>query len=508
MDAGDPALIHQWVDEGYLPTIAGLMRAGCWGKLTGAEMVCEIGTGASLFSGVSRARHGYYDVRQMKCGTYELELTSPDRAQAVPFWAHLRDTGKRVLVIDPFEINLQPGLDGVQINYWRSHQAAFPVLPPAASSAELLTEVLSQFGPAVRPRDYIRGVSAAEDRQTHKSLLDSVIQKGKLCRHLLERGPFDLAVFGFSEMHVGAHRFWPYRPEATGQSARPGDPVLTHAIRDLYEAIDREFGRLLENVPTDAKVVFVGMFGMKDHFPTMGLGEGICRRLGYQASPPGKSAGWRPRGLARRLLPLPVRRLLGRLVPSSSYERGLVERFRQGTDWSRSTAFALPSLFDTYLRVNLRGREPGGIVEPGKEYREILDRLDADLARFIDPVTNQPAIAKTYRAIELFGEVPDAMPDLIVSWRPHTHFLRRIVHPKGVVTQEEPHYFRDSFHSKGGLLVAAGPMLSARGDVGALAPLDLAPTLLALLGEPVPACMRGNVLTALGGSAAATPRLT
>ena len=46
-------------------------------------------------------------------------------------------------------------------------------------------------------------------------------------------------------------------------------------------------------------------------------------------------------------------------------------------------------------------------------------------------------------------------------------------------------------------LAVAGLAIGARGDIGEVGLLDLAPTFLSLLGEPVPECMTGSVLTPL-----------
>lgn len=60
LDAGDSDFIERWVREGYLPTIASIMKRGSWGKIAGPEHICEHGKWLSALSGVSRGDHGYY----------------------------------------------------------------------------------------------------------------------------------------------------------------------------------------------------------------------------------------------------------------------------------------------------------------------------------------------------------------------------------------------------------------------------------------------------------------
>ena len=103
---------------------------------------------------------------------------------------------------------------------------------------------------------------------------------------------------------------------------------------------------------------------MQDQFPTEGLNESLCRALGYQARRQGGGGRTRPIDVARRVIPERVRASLSRRLPGRRQEALLADLFAQGTDWERTTAFSLPSLYTGFIRVNLRGREPAGIVAP------------------------------------------------------------------------------------------------------------------------------------------------
>ena len=59
--------------------------------------------------------------------------------------------------------------------------------------------------------------------------------------------------------------------------------------------------------------------------------------------------------------------------------RVAIERFGSASDWSRTRAFSIPDSFVGMIRVNLAGREPAGIVEPGAEYEETVAELENDL---------------------------------------------------------------------------------------------------------------------------------
>nr|MBA2451181.1 alkaline phosphatase family protein [Chloroflexota bacterium] len=361
LDAGDHGLIERWAREGYLPTIASIMQRGCWGKTAGPELISEHGVWVSLFSGLSRGQHGYYYFRQLRPGTYDLENVTGDDVEAPPFWSSLAGSGKRVAIVDAREIPPRRGLDGVQLANWAEHSwapkdAAFQV---RSEPADLVREVRRAVGPQIPVYENLHA-SVRQDRQFHRRLLQRIERKGAVCRYLTGRDRFDLVVAVFTESHWAGHQFWRYRPEALPADPPPAADALAHAIRDVYQAIDRQLGLLLATLSPRANVFVVSSVGMEDHYPTGGLVEALCRQLGYQATPEATSRPRTPLALARRALPEAVRIALSRHLPRDSRERLLADQFRDGTDWTKTTAFAIPSAYTSFPRVNLEGREPRG----------------------------------------------------------------------------------------------------------------------------------------------------
>lgn len=503
-DAADHRLAQKWAGEGHMPTVAGMMGRGCWGTVGGPEQVCEHGSSLSLLSGVSRAEHGYYHFRQLAPGTYDLRPFTHRDTLARPFWSHLRESGRRVAAIDAPDCEPVPGLEGAQLANWAVHAAANSVLPPCAEPPALLRAAHSAFGPQIPVLEFAPGSSFADDLEMYHRLLERVRRKGALCRELLGRDGafFDLIVIGFFESHTAGHRFWKYRPEAPGYGA---ENELTHAIREVYRAVDREVGLLLDALPRDANVFIFSSFGMDDNYPTAGLIEDFCRRLGYQtpAGHGGGSSSTGRKGL-RALLPESWRAAAAARLPTKAQERLLAESFRAGTDWSKTTAFAVPALYTGFIRVNLCGREPEGTIEPGAEYDMLMERLTDDLGQLVDPLTGRPAVRRVTRADRNFGGgTPLSLPDLFIDWEPRTHFMERVLHPRAELTQRRLRYHRDSYHSADGFIAAAGPAVHARGHAGEISSLDLAPTFLSLLGVPVPCALKGTPLGIAPGAARA-----
>lgn len=485
VDVGDADSIEHWAKEGCLPTIAGVMQRGCWGRVRGREYVCEHGTELSVYSGVSRAQHGYYYFRQLEPGTYDLRRVSPQTLGAAPFWAHLRGGDKKVMIVDAPEIGLVEELPGFQLSNWAARE---PFSPAASVPSTLLQDINQQFGPPIAVNEHYRA-SDEEGLQIYRLLLERIEKKGVVLRHLLAQDAFDLVSVTFYEAHTASHQFWMNRSDVDGEHA------LTHAIRGVYEAIDKQMGAILEQLPPNANVVIMSSFGMQDQFPSTGLTEAFCQRLGYHVRKQSTQRSFRPIDLARRLVPQRMRFALSQRMSGATQERLLADQLRNGTDWPKTTAFAIPSLYTGFVRVNLRGREPEGCVEPGQEYTALLGRIEADLMQLVDPLSDDRAVQRVHRTVDVFGGGPPiALPDLFVEWRPRPYFQERIVHPRAELTQRQPSFCPGSEEVLSGLVTAAGPSITRRGDIGDVSVLDLAPTFLYLLGVPVPSTLTGRVL--------------
>lgn len=490
-DAGDPDLLQRWASEGHLPTLASIMKRGFWTKLTGPELLSPHGRWLSLLSGISPSEHGYYYFRRLKPGTYGLEDVTARDAAALPFWSHVRGRAKRVAIIDAPDTDSLRGLAGIQLANWNVHHSSFP---PSTEPAELLQEVRRVFGPPFAISE--RGLP--DDQQIYRRLLERTKKQGALGRHLLSQDHYDLVVVVFSESHPAGHMLWQYRRKAHSPHAAAEGSGLTHALREVYQEIDRQMGLLLAQLPHEANVFILSSTGLEDLYPTIGLIEDFCRKLGYQASSNRSSPSLKPMAMLRRVVPKDWRTALSRYLPGTVRQRLRNDFYYGDTDWGKTTAFPIPSAYTSFLRVNLRGREPEGIVKPGAEYEALLDRLGEDLLQLVDPETGAPAVKQVTRTVEAFHCVPPAsLPDLFVEWKPGAHFMQRLVHPRAELLRPKLQLFRTNNHSSNSFMAAAGPSIQARGALDGISPLDLAPTFLSLMGEPIPAILTGKPIEAL-----------
>ena len=162
-------------------------------------------------------------------------------------------------------------------------------------------------------------------------------------------------------------------------------------------------------------------------------------------------------------------------------------------DWSRTSAYCLPTDLEGYIRVNLRGREPQGIVAPGEEYGQLLQSLTASLLELRNAATGARIVRRVIAADDAFpGDRRAQLPDLIVQWESVGPIEGITSERIGVVNGESPDT-RSGTHCGPGFVAAAGPGVSAGATLQAASILDLAPSILARMGVEAPPAMQGRI---------------
>jgi hypothetical protein len=164
--------------------------------------------------------------------------------------------------------------------------------------------------------------------------------------------------------------------------------------------------------------------------------------------------------------------------------------------WSSMKAFAIPSFAEGYIRINLKGREPQGLVDPA-DYDALCDDLSTKLFALREPRTGIPMVSRVVRTrenpLDRDPKLPD--PDLMVVWQDE-YATDVIDSPEyGRIGPFPP--YRAGSHRSEGFLLATGPGIPQSASLSEGHVLDLAPTILALMGAPIPEHLEGKPLPLL-----------
>jgi predicted AlkP superfamily phosphohydrolase/phosphomutase len=181
------------------------------------------------------------------------------------------------------------------------------------------------------------------------------------------------------------------------------------------------------------------------------------------------------------------------------HTRAVNEHRYWNLDWSRTQVFA--SRHGGNLYVNLRGRQPQGIVPP-HDYDPLLERVRGIVSDLTDPASGHRLVRGVYRREDLYkGPYLDQASDLVIEWDRERLRDELCYQADGApLIVEAPHGSHSAgrwtgSHRHHGVFIARGPYIQPGGKVEDACLYDVAPTLLYLQGYPVPSDMDGRVLT-------------
>ncbi len=518
LDLGDGALIRQWADRGELPHFADLIREGTMVELGTTAEALHVSAWPTLYTGTGPAQHGVYYTFQPAPGLQGYRRFGAGQYGRPTFWRLLGDAGVRCAVIDAPYTHPEAGPNVAQVIDWGAWAHYWKTDAVPRSLLGHLRRGVGSYPVGLEAHDL--GLVGLDPDDLGPRLVAGARAKTEATLALMGRDHWDCLVTVYGETHAGSHYcWWPSPDGATDRSD-------LSALLALYRAIDEGIGRIVAALPPDATVFVVSGDGVGPNRSGWHLLPDVLRRLGLLAEPqsagdagpaaegsgedarsqPGDVAGsqrgedasgrpgFDPVKALRDLLPKDFRKALARRLPTRLRDALARRVDTAGIDWSRTRAFTLPTDLEGLVRVNLRGREPQGIVEPGREYDQLCEELTVALLELVNPATGKAAVREVIRTDrDLDGPRRDYLPDLVVQWAADAPIRALSSDRIGSVSGESPDG-RTGTHVPPGFLIARGPGIGEASLTGDAHARDLAPTVLALFGVERPAYMEGRSL--------------
>lgn len=449
LDCAEPSLVlERWRDQ--LPTLSGLMDRGTYGRLTSVIPPITVPAWSCMMSSKTPGDLGVYGFRNRSDHTYDGGFIAMSTAIKEPrLWDLVtRAGGSSVVLSVPGTYPPRP-LKGVMVGCFLTPGLDSKYTYPAALRDEI-AEVVGEYIFDTKDfrtddKDYLLG-----------QVYEMTNRRFALAEHLASNKPwtfFAMVEMGPDRMH---HGFWKHMDPEHRKHER-GNPYET-AILDYHRHVDGLIGRLLEGLDEDTVVFVVSDHGAK----RLDGGIRINEWLRHEG-----------------------------LLATLSEPDGVSSLRDVGVDWSRTTAWGEGGY---YARVflNVQGREPEGTIPP-EDYESVRDDLARRIAAIPDDQGN-PIPTKVFKPEELYEDPKGVPPDLIVVfgdllWRS----VGTIGGDEGIQTLENDTGPDDANHAQDGLYIVAGRGIEARGRSDAHL-LDIAPTVLEVLGIEEPPGMRGRSL--------------
>jgi len=450
LDCAEPSLVFErWHDD--LPNLSNLMSRGSYGLLESCIPAITVPAWSCMMSGRDPGELGIYGFHNRVDRSYQNMGVSDGRAVHFPrLWDILSEAEWNVAVLGvpgtypPYPVN------GALISCFLTPSTSVTYTYPA----ELGTQIKAWVG------DYLLDVPNFRSQDKERILRDIYTmceQRFSVAVHLLEQYSPDMLMLvemGVDRIH---HALWkymdPHHPLYTFQTP------LSEAIHDYYCFVDKHIGKLLQYCGDETAVLIISDHGAR---PLMG---GVCINEWLQ------SEGYL--------------RLQEKPIDPTTLEQAAI-------DWKQTKAWSAGGYYGRIF-MNVRGREPEGIIPPAEYERErqsLAERLRAMLGPDGKPLGN-----RVFTPQQLYHDVRGVAPDLIVyfgdlAWRA----IGKVGGGK-LYTIENDTGPDDANHAQYGMFVFYDPLHLENGrKIEGAQIYDVLPSLLARYAIQAPAKLRGKVL--------------
>ncbi len=472
-------LIQPWVDAGDLPTFKKLMTHGAWGPLKSSVPFVTPQMWGTILTGTLPGKHGAFDFWQRGPEGDFKEINGSALSEP-PIWDHLSDLGITSNIINVPLTYPPKNILGVMI----SGQDAPGAHRSIARPKEIYDDIVKRYG-NYRLKDIFPGGRQKEDYLT--LIPEDVAEYSRVVRYLLHKHPAQFFLTFTSATAMAQHYFW--------QDMHDEQSLYRNVIKEAYQALDKALAKYLELIGPNAYLFVFSECGAGP------LRSGVqidtwLRQQGFLFEQEMTSDSVEKQRKARESK-IVMKEALMKWLPKWTYYYankylGAVKAHMEDVsehghiDWSKTRAFSRGKEGSIY--INLKGRDPKGIVEPGLEYQQLCQQIKKQLLELVDPMTGDKPVEGVYQAHELFsGPLMEYAPDLTICWKAGEYMPTEDAEQRDDVfvarQRAGMRWPTTGSHRESGILFVHGPGVVPGKKIEGMATVDVMPTWLDLLGQ-------------------------
>ncbi|HLG31331.1 MAG TPA: alkaline phosphatase family protein, partial [Candidatus Brocadiales bacterium] len=495
LDGATFDIIDPLLRENKLPNLKRIIGEGSRGYLRSVISPFSPQAWSSFMTGVNPGKHGVFGFREKINNSYSLQFVNNQCVKSKTLWKVLSESGKKVIVINIPMTYPPEKVNGILIGGMDSPGIASNFTYPPEVKSELL-KIASGYTVHLHVAGYLD--SDAKRRKALTDILRMTEYREKAVLYFMKKYDWDFFAVNFSATDQTQHHFWKYMINGYND----GQSEFKDAIAHIYQRLDETIGKIV-TLLDDSVTLFI----MSDHGSgpvsdvVFYIDEWLKRNglLKFKEDSPSVVKGfvaWLKRFLFKRLSSRSKDVLL-KLFPAI---RGKIDSFieRSSIDWKSTRVFS--GEHAATLRINLKGREPNGIVEAGNEYETLRNWVIRELEVLEHPVTKERLIEKVYKREELYqGPYLETAPDLLI-WRNDSghRILRKVFRDNNrpvISTLKSKGVDACGTHTLYGIFVAKGTGIRKGVSISTPNIFDLFPTILHSLQLPIPRAIDGKVIT-------------
>lgn len=476
IDGAPYDLIVKWANEGKLPNIKRLLDGSGNGVL---KSLLDITPPAwsSIFTGKNAGKHGIFDFKRHKPGSYDFDQINSSMRYSEDVWEMLSKHGFRVGVLNaPITFPVRP-VNGFLVSGFLTPTGVVKYSYPESIQNELKTKV-----PGFKPSSSSELQLQLNKDSYVKSISDQLDNLRKACNHLIKKESLDFFGVFVSESDFVQHWFW--GDMLQGERGHPNK--YSDVILNTYKAVDQLIGDLQLEMDEDTYLMLVSDHGgthLRMFFHTNYFLHSIGL-LNFKSTLLSTVRQiFTDRGVSGRIFEFMMRKNVFAL---HYLMRPLILGVSD-IDWQKTFAY---SFGYGQIYLNVKGREPSGAV-PVEKIDQVKKYLVQKLRQVTDPETNASPLEAIYTKEELFsGPRSDYAPDIqLVMKEGYEAFSWSKIADRVIGESKE----RSGTHNTRGIIALEGAGV-VKGNLDGASVLDIAPTILAILGIPIPVDMDGQVI--------------
>jgi predicted AlkP superfamily phosphohydrolase/phosphomutase len=486
LDGATFDLMEPLMAAGKLKTLAQIAQTGARGPLRSTIPHHSGPAWTSFATGVGPGQHSIYSFFARSYDDYTFPPINSRRVRSETLWQMLSRAGLTVGVMNVPGTYPPAPVNGFLITGMLSPGIAQAFYPP-----ELRSQVLAQA-----PGYTVEALALSDKTRYLASVQDSIEARKQAALYLLREQPTDLFVVVFTELDRLQHFYWADMDSDHPCHAPGTAPEIAQAIEAGYVALDRAVEELLRAVDQDCLVLLVSDHGFEGVYKLFYVNKWLAEH-GYLALKERRagSALEEIKSWLQRLGLWQLARRARRLLPKASNLRAKNLPYAVDIDWQRTQAAFGPNLG---ININLQGREPQGTVPPGQAYTALCEQLRQELESYTDPETGERIVSQVLRREDVYvGEAVDQAPDLRLLMAKSSIYRGQYAYSPKVDADQVLAYPDKVYgnHAEYGILLAQGPGIQPGVQVDGARLIDLTPTILYALGQPLPERLDGRPLS-------------
>jgi len=424
-------LLTRLLQRGDMPNLAAWVAEGSLVRYNSTLPWVSSVAWSTYMTGVNAGKHGIYGFVDRQPGSYKTFIPTSRHMRSETLWEYLSRLGKHVVVMNVPVTYPPRPVNGVLIGCFLSPSIDKCAYPPEVSQTLKALDYRIDADPYLARSDKLK---LCED------VALTLARRAEAMFYFMLHEDWDFFHCHIMETDRLHHFLW--------REMEQNAPTLGQRFYAFYRQLDGVVGQLRTRLPDDAELMILSDHGFCGIQQEVYVNHWLAQQgwLQFEADPP-------------------------RSLEDIS---------------SRAGAY---SLDPGRIYINLRGREPRGCVAPGEEYERLRAEIAQAALELTDPASGERLFQAAHKREDIYrGPCLESAPDLVLQ--PVDGF-----DPKGAI-------FKETLTFRGPTLVGMhtfnDALLYVRGhriQPGNWSILDATPTILTLMGLPVPTQMDGHPMT-------------